>query len=93
MKTKKSEYCRACGGNKGHNSARCTNAEGLRKIIRIQDGQLTVQDELRRQNKELSANVQELAAKVKWCETNSALVHRVVVALLDANEVLKNPHK
>jgi hypothetical protein len=79
MTEKRETYCRACGTNKGHNSAGCKNAAGLRAVIKCQDDEIAGL-----MDRASSSNVNEQAAR--RLEQQCAYLERIISALLDLAE-------
>ena len=76
------KYCRACGTGKGHTFTECTNASGLRTIIRQQDE--TLSGSLERTNR-LEAEL-KMANDIK---STNELLTRILHALLTLVEIRK----
>lgn len=90
MEKDKSQYCRFCGENKGHATARCQNLKEIKKILADQDSELerylqratTAEDDLKKSR----AEVEDLRAGL-------GMQGRMLSALLDLAELQRKVTK
>lgn len=90
MEKDKREYCRFCGENKGHSTAKCRNLKEIKKILADQDSELERYLQMAADAKD---DLKKSRAEVEELRAGLGMQGRMLSALLDLAELQRKMAK